>query len=297
VMPSVFGEDAVLRILDRKALSEELHGLTLDSLGFEAGLKSRLRRHSAEPYGMLLVTGPTGSGKTTTLYSSLLEIKSEETKIITTEDPVEYHLEGINQTQVHAEIGLTFSNILRSILRQDPNIIMVGEIRDSETAEIVTRAALTGHMVLSTLHTNDAPSAITRLIDLGIEPFLIASCLRLIVAQRLVRKVCGDCSMNFLPDDPVMKEIGFNGTNGKVKKSHGCEKCNGTGYKGRVALFEILEVNNKISELITQQSDLSSIKKCAVQNGMKSLRQAGLGKIHLGVTTPEEVLRETSLDA
>ncbi|TVR17221.1 MAG: type II/IV secretion system protein [Balneolaceae bacterium] len=288
-LPTGYGEKVVLRILDKSSIDLNLH-----NLGFEAPDMEKFVKNIHLPYGMILVTGPTGSGKTTTLYGALNELNSEQVNITTIEDPVEYDLQGINQTQVNSEIGLTFSKILRSILRQDPNIIMLGEIRDGETAEIATRAALTGHMVLSTLHTNDAPSALTRLIDLGVEPFLAASSIRLIVAQRLVRKICTNCN-------PVLKTLhipidaGLEGINGTVQKGSGCIECNCTGYKGRVALFEILEINQGISELIAAKSSPEQIKNAAIKAGMTSLRESGIKKIKAGLTTPEEVLRETSL--
>jgi type IV pilus assembly protein PilB len=288
-LPTGYGEKIVLRILDKTALN-----LNLEHLGFDDDDIQIFRKNIHLPYGMILVTGPTGSGKTTTLYGALSELNSENVNITTIEDPVEYDLVGINQTQVNSDISLTFSEILRSILRQDPNIIMVGEIRDRETAEIATRAALTGHMVLSTLHTNDAPSAITRLIDLGVEPFLVSSCIRMVVAQRLVRKVCGNCSVEKAIDFTNKDHV--NGLKKELTEGEGCEKCNGTGYKGRLALFEILEVNSHISELISEGAGQGSIKREAVDNGMKSLREAGLQKINLGQTTLQEVLRETSLE-
>jgi type IV pilus assembly protein PilB len=283
-----FGEKIVLRILDKSALN-----LELDQLGFEERNLKIFRNNVHLPYGMILVTGPTGSGKTTTLYGALNELNNNSLNITTIEDPIEYQLDGINQTQINSDIGLTFSGILRSILRQDPNIIMVGEIRDKETAEIAIRAALTGHLVLSTLHTNDAPSAVARLIDMGVEPFLIASSVRLVVAQRLVRKICQHCSYQYEPESSVLKELGISDLKGNLKKGKGCEKCNQTGYKGRIALFELLEINDSVSGMMGKQFTSSELRNSVKNGGGKNLREAGIQKIIEGITTPEEVLRET----
>ncbi len=241
---------------------------------------------------MILVTGPTGSGKTTTLYAALQHINDPKVNITTIEDPVEYNLPGINQTQVRSEIGVTFSAALRSMLRQDPNIIMVGEIRDSETAEIAIRSALTGHLVFSTLHTNDAPSAVTRLIDMGVEPFLVASSLRMILAQRLLRKLCDKCKAPHEPSAEEKEELGL--VKGDFCKAVGCPSCNNTGYKGRAAVYEVLVVQNGFSDLITHGVRASDLRKKAQEVGMSTLRDAALKKAMRGETSIEEVLRETA---
>jgi type IV pilus assembly protein PilB len=289
-LPTDFGEKIVLRILDRSRQHLELTGLGFNSSSIEI-----FRSAIHHPYGMILVTGPTGSGKTTTLYAALNELNTEEVNITTIEDPIEYHLQGINQTQARRDIGVTFSHVLRSILRQDPNIIMVGEIRDLETAEIAIRAALTGHLVFSTLHTNDASSAVARLVDMGIEPYLVASSVRLVMAQRLVRKICEECKTEGSSDPAVLKDLGLNNTDNPLSYGSGCSHCNGTGYKGRTALIEVMPVNQKLSEQISRQADTLELKKEAQKGGMTTLREAGLKKIRERLTTPEEVLRETIL--
>ena len=286
-LPTEFGEKIVLRILDK---SEQR--LELRQLGFEETNLKQFRKAIANPYGMILVTGPTGSGKTTTLYAALSELNTPEVNITTIEDPIEYNLPGINQTQVRSDIGLTFSTALRAILRQDPNIIMVGEVRDKETAEIAIRSALTGHLVFSTLHTNDAPSAITRLIDMGIEPFLVASSVRLVMAQRLVRRICPQCKTEYVPEQEVVAELGLEDQQ-TFYHGTGCEHCNGTGFKGRVALIELMPVSDALSELVVKQSGAHELKKQALSDGMVPLRQLGVQKIKEGVTTVEEVIRET----
>lgn len=287
-LPTDFGEKVVLRILDKGNQS-----LQLEALGFEEANLASFRRAIRYPYGMILVTGPTGSGKTTTLYSALNELNSEEVNITTIEDPIEYNLEGINQMHVRSDIGLDFSQALRSILRQDPNIIMVGEIRDRKTAEIAIRAALTGHLVFSTLHTNDAPSAVTRLLDMGIEPFLVASSVRLIMAQRLVRKICTSCKTQQSPDPDLMEQL--NMRQEPIAIGEGCETCNTRGYLGRIALIELLEMDSRLRELINDRSGASKVKQVAEKGGMTTLREAGIAKIKEGITTPSEVLRETRL--
>jgi len=287
-LPTSFGEKIVLRILDKSQQS-----LNLASLGFESEELNRFRKAIHCPYGIILVTGPTGSGKTTTLYSALNELNTPEVNITTIEDPVEYNLEGINQIQVRSDIGITFSKALRAILRQDPNIIMVGEIRDRETAEIAIRAALTGHLVFSTLHTNDAPSAVARLLDMGVEPFLAASSIRLIMAQRLVRMVCEFCGTPSTLDKEMMKE--FSLEMNEVLTGAGCDKCNHTGYKGRTALVEVMTVSDKISELISGSGSISVIRDQAIKEGMQTLRKSGAEKIACQLTTPEEIFRETQL--
>jgi type IV pilus assembly protein PilB len=278
----------VLRILDKSK-----QRLNLQELGFEDKNFSIFKKAIHHPYGMILVTGPTGSGKTTTLYAALNELNSERVNITTIEDPIEYNLHGINQTHVRSDIGLTFSHSLRSILRQDPNIIMIGEIRDLETAEIAIRAALTGHLVFSTLHTNDAPSAFSRLVDMGIEPFLVASSVRLVMAQRLVRRICPDCKESYQPDEAILKELGLNGQMGPYFKGQGCKKCNGTGFKSRTALIEIMPLTEIVSKKIVNKAGGHELKRHLKSSGIVTLREAGIQKIKAGLTTPEEVFRET----
>jgi type IV pilus assembly protein PilB len=290
-VPCLFGERVVLRILDKSNLQ-----IDLAKLGFEEeGLKDFMNALD-KPYGMVLVTGPTGSGKTTTLYSALNHLNKIGINISTAEDPVEYNFLGINQVQVKEEIGLTFASALRSFLRQDPDVIMVGEIRDFETAEISVKAALTGHLVLSTLHTNDAPSSVSRLLNMGIEPFLISASVILIVSQRLIRKVCAQCREE--EDIPVsaLVNIGFSEEEAKMVKCYkgkGCPTCNGSGYKGRIGLFEVMPLKDEIREMVLEGASADEIKKTAVRFGMKSLRMSGLTKIKEGVTSIEEVLRGT----
>jgi type IV pilus assembly protein PilB len=292
-LPTLFGEKIVLRLLDRDKLM-----LDMTKLGFELESLQKFEAAIERPWGMVLVTGPTGSGKTNTLYSSISRINKPETNIITAEDPVEFNLPGINQVQIRENIGLNFAAALRSFLRQDPNIILVGEIRDFETAEIAVKAALTGHLVLSTLHTNDAPSTINRLMNMGIEPFLVASSVNLICAQRLVRRICSVCKQkNPLPPAALTK-VGFSPDEARsvtVHKGAGCEVCSNTGYKGRVGLYEVMELNDELKELVLVGASSLELRKKAIEDGMLSLRQSGLRKIKDGVTTLEEVLRETVL--
>ena len=290
-LPCLFGEKVVLRILDKSSLS-----LDLTTLGFEPEVLKTFIESINCPYGMVLVTGPTGSGKTTTLYSALSTINSQEVNIMTAEDPVEYNLMGVNQVQMKEEIGLNFASALRSFLRQDPDIIMVGEIRDYETAEIGVKAALTGHLVLSTLHTNDAPSTINRLLNMGIEPFLVASSVLMIIAQRLTRKICTKCKEMEDISQEVLLHAGFSEEDAKnviAYKGKGCEACNQTGYKGRVALYEVMPIKEALRELILQGASADELKREAVGLGMKTLRMSGLQKIKEGVTTLEEVLEIT----
>lgn len=288
-LPTDFGEKIVLRILDKSALQ-----LDLTKLGFEANDLKTFKKTIQLPYGMILVTGPTGSGKTTTLYAALNEINRPEANITTIEDPIEYNLQGINQTHVRADIGVTFANALRSILRQDPNVIMVGEIRDGETAEIAIRSALTGHLVLSTLHTNDASSAITRLIEMGVEPFLVASSVKMILAQRLLRRLCDHCKKEVVPNQEQTEELQLQAIpEKKFFAAQGCSHCNNFGYKGRTAVYEVLQINNGLVDLITHGTTASAIRTKAIQNGMLTLRQAALQKAVRGETSLEEVLRET----
>jgi type IV pilus assembly protein PilB len=290
-LPTLFGEKVVLRLLDKERLM-----LDMTKLGFEPESLVKFQRNISRPYGMVLVTGPTGSGKTNTLYSALQTLNQPETNIMTAEDPVEFNLPGINQVQMKEQIGLNFAAALRSFLRQDPNIILVGEIRDFETAEIAIKAALTGHLVLSTLHTNDAPSTISRLMNMGIEPFLVATSVNLIQAQRLIRRVCKDCRVeNPLPPE-ALTEVGFTAEESKTMKTYkgtGCKTCNNTGYKGRIGLYEVMEVTDEIRELILIGASALELRKRAIEDGMISLRESGLQKIRNGVTTLEEVVRET----
>jgi type IV pilus assembly protein PilB len=290
-LPTLFGEKVVLRLLDKENLM-----LDMTKLGFEPESLVKFQRNISKPYGMVLVTGPTGSGKTNTLYSALQSLNTIETNIMTAEDPVEFNLMGINQVQMKEQIGLNFAAALRSFLRQDPNIILVGEVRDFETAEIAIKAALTGHLVLSTLHTNDAPSTISRLMNMGIEPFLVATSVNLIQAQRLIRRICKDCKTELATPPEAMIEVGFSADEvAKVKtyRGKGCATCNNTGYKGRIGLYEVLEITDEIRELILIGASALELRKKAIDDGMISLRESGLHKIRSGVTTIEEVVRET----
>src|SRR5213075_2518043 len=293
VLPTLFGEKIVLRLLDKDNLR-----LDMTKLGFEPESLAKFEEAIFKPWGMVLVTGPTGSGKTNTLYSALAKVNSPEVNIMTAEDPVEFNLPGINQVQMKESIGLNFAATLRSFLRQDPNIILVGEIRDFETAEIAIKAALTGHLVLSTLHTNDAPSTINRLMNMGIEPFLVATSVQLIAAQRLVRKICSQCKEEVDVQTQALLNIGYKkdemGTF-KVFKGRGCEKCNNTGYKGRVGLIEVMAIDDELRDMILSGGSAIDIKKRAVENGMITLRRSGLVKIKEGITTIEEVVREIVL--
>jgi type IV pilus assembly protein PilB len=284
-----------MRLLDKDRLM-----LDMSKLGLDPEPLRKFEQAILKPYGMVLVTGPTGSGKTNTLYSALQRINTPEVNIITAEDPVEFNLAGINQVQTREQIGLNFAAALRSFLRQDPNIILVGEIRDYETAEIAVKAALTGHLVLSTLHTNDAPSTVSRMVNMGIEPFLVGTAVNLIQAQRLVRRVCSKCKVDITADVPskTLIDIGFTaeqiGTF-QVYKGKGCATCNGTGYKGRVGLYEVMEISEGIRDLIMVGATAVEIKRKALEEGMLTLRMSGLEKIKNGVTTVEEVLRATVL--
>ncbi len=290
-LPTLFGEKTVLRILDKSNLQVDL-----TRLGFLQEQLDDFMTAIEKPYGMVLVTGPTGSGKTTTLYSALNHLNKPGTNIMTAEDPVEYNFMGINQVQVKEEIGLTFAASLRSFLRQDPDIIMVGEIRDFETAEIAVKAALTGHLVLSTLHTNDAPGTISRLMNMGIEPFLVSSSVILILAQRLARKICPHCKVEEDISVPALQKIGFSEEEAKTVKCYkgaGCAECNNSGYKGRIALYEVMPINDDIKDLILEGASSGEIKKTAVRLGVKTLRMSGLTKVREEVTSVEEVLRVT----
>ncbi|MBN1817137.1 MAG: Flp pilus assembly complex ATPase component TadA [Sedimentisphaerales bacterium] len=291
VLPTMFGESVVLRVLDRSQVD-----LRLDMLGIRDEELKKIRVLINKPNGIVIVTGPTGSGKTTTLYSCLKELNSIDSKIITTEDPVEYDIDGLIQVQMRSEIGLTFARCLRSILRQDPDICMVGEIRDLETGEISIQASLTGHLVFTTVHTNDAPSTIARLVDLGLEPFLITATIEGIIAQRLVRKICTNCKTPFEPTEEMLMELDLTPEDVGGKQFYygrGCEMCNGTGYKGRIGIFEIMVFNDEIRELIMNRASTSVLREAARRNGMKILRENGLELIYDGISTIEEIVRET----
>lgn len=292
-LPTLFGEKVVLRLLDKDKLM-----LDMSKLGFEPESLEKFQRAIANPYGMVLVTGPTGSGKTNTLYSALQSLNTPQTNIMTAEDPVEFNLEGINQVQMKEQIGLNFAAALRSFLRQDPNIVLVGEIRDFETAEIAIKAALTGHLVLSTLHTNDAPSTISRLVNMGIEPFLVATSVNLIQAQRLIRRICKLCKEEIQVPKEALVEAGFSAQEASgltMYKGRGCESCLNTGYKGRVGLYEVMEVTDELRELIIIGASAIELRRKAIDLGMVTLRESGLCKIRDGITTIEEVLKETVL--
>ncbi len=290
-IPTIFGERVVMRILDRSSVL-----LGLEEIGLSGDKLEKFKKLLRRSNGIILVTGPTGSGKTTTLYAALNKINSEDKNIMTIEDPVEYQLKGISQIQVNPKINLTFAAGLRSILRQDPDVVLVGEIRDFETAEIAIQASLTGHLVFSTLHTNDAPSAVTRLIDMGVEPYLISSSLVAVLAQRLVRTICPHCKVEYEPTDAELREIGIKREdlkNGKLYRGQGCEYCMYTGYRGRTGIFELFIVSDRIRKMITQKKDASEIRKAAIEEGMSTLKEDGARKVIEGITTIEEVLRVT----
>ncbi len=291
VLPTMYGESVVLRILDRSQLQ-----LDVEKLGLRTNEVKILRQLIHKPNGVVIVTGPTGCGKTTTLYAALSELNDIETKVITTEDPIEYDIDGVIQVQMKPDIGVTFARCLRSILRQDPDVIMVGEIRDLETAEIAAQASLTGHIVFTTLHTNDAPSSIARLLDLGIEPFLVTATLEGIVAQRLIRKICEHCKTPFEPSESQLMELGLTFDDVKGKQFYygkGCSRCNNTGYRGRTGIFEIMTFNDEIRELIMNHASTNILRTASQRAGMKLLRDAGLAAIYDGVTTIDEVVKET----
>jgi len=294
VLPTLFGEKVVLRLLDKSNLQ-----LDMTKLGFTQAQLDHFLEAISKPFGMVLVTGPTGSGKTTTLYSALAELNKVVTNITTAEDPVEFNLAGINQAQMNEDIGFNFAAALRAFLRQDPNVIMVGEIRDFETAEVSIKASLTGHLVLSTLHTNDAPSTINRLLNMGVEPFLVSSSINLIMAQRLARRLCPDCS-DFVEVNPeVLVNIGIPATEArqvKVKQGKGCQRCSGTGYKGRIALYEVMPMGETLKQLVLNGASSTEIKREAIKAGMMSLRSSALMRLKEGVTSIEEVLRVTAAD-
>jgi len=296
IMPSIFGEDAVLRILDRQALSDHIEGLTLNQLGFNQAAIASIRRLSSEPYGMLLVTGPTGSGKTTSLYAAISEVNKGSDKIITIEDPIEYQLPGVLQIPVNEKKGLTFARGLRSILRHDPDKIMVGEIRDSETAQIAIQAALTGHLVFTTVHANNVFDVIGRFSHMGVDPYSFVSALNGIAAQRLVRLLCPHCSVDERPDDKLIEESGIpidEADQFKFRNGRGCGQCRGSGYRGRNAIAEILILNDEIRELIVAQEPIRRIKEAARNNGTRFLREAALDMVKQGSTSLEEANRVT----
>jgi type IV pilus assembly protein PilB len=294
VLPTMWGEKIVLRLLDKSNLQ-----LDMAKLGFDPKPQADFTWAVHQPWGMVLVTGPTGSGKTTTLYSALSDLNRPDTNISTAEDPVEYNLMGINQVQMHEDIGLNFAAALRSFLRQDPDVVMVGEIRDFETAEIAVKAALTGHLVLSTLHTNDAPATISRLLNMGVEPFLITASVNLVLAQRLARKICVDCKTKVTLERASLVDVGF--TPEQIEKADlvigkGCQTCNGSGYKGRVALYEVMRFTDVLKELVLQGASAAELKAAAIRDGMSSLRMSGIQKVLQGTTTIEEVMRVTMAD-
>jgi len=294
VMPTINGESVVLRVLDRSVVQ-----LDLEKLGLRESELALFRTQMHRPNGIILCTGPTGCGKTTTLYSALIELNDVGVKIITTEDPVEYDLEGLIQVQVNPDIGLTFANCLRHILRQDPDKILVGEVRDLETARIAVQASLTGHLVLSTLHTNDAPTTITRITDMGVEPFLLTATLEGIVAQRLVRVICRDCRTEYTPSEEELYELNLTRADVEGKKFYygkGCPRCNNTGFRGRTGIFEIMDMDDVLRELIIQEVSTDVLREAAVERGMSTLRESGLAAIYDGVTTIEEVVRETIVE-
>jgi type IV pilus assembly protein PilB len=294
VLPTLWGEKVVMRLLDKGNLQ-----LDMSKLGFDPKPLEDFMWAIHQPWGMVLVTGPTGSGKTTTLYSALSDLNKIAHNISTAEDPVEYNLHGINQVQMHDEIGLNFAMALRAFLRQDPDILMVGEIRDFETAEIAVKAALTGHMVLSTLHTNDAPATISRLLNMGVEPFLITASVNLVLAQRLARKICADCKQQTKYEKKILEDCGFSPeqvANAKMYKGSGCRTCNGSGYKGRVALYEVMRFTDSLKEMVLQAASTAELKMAAIRGGMNTLRSSGIKKILDGVTTPEEIMRVTIAD-
>ncbi len=289
-LPTIYGEKVVMRILDRSNLKLDLADFGMEELALE-----RIMKAIALPYGMVLVTGPTGSGKTTTLYSCLTRLNTPDRNIMTAEDPVEYNIDGINQVQVRDEVGLTFAAALKAFLRQDPNIVMVGEMRDLETGSIAVKAALTGHLVLSTLHTNDAPSTISRMIDMGLEPFLVASSTNVVIAQRLVRRICKNCKVEEKVPPEALSDIGLPADT-VVYKGQGCDRCGGNGYSGRQGLYEVMPIGPAIRDLILDRATAADLRQRARQEKMLTLREDGLRKIHKGITTIEEVLRETSAD-
>jgi len=294
IIPTLFGEKVVMRLLDKGSLQ-----LDMEKLGFEPDNLEKFKDAITKPYGIVLVTGPTGSGKSTTLYSALATLNTPEIQIMTAEDPVEYNLHGINQCQMNSDIGLNFAAALRAFLRQSPNVILIGETRDSETAEIAVRAALTGHLVVSTIHTNDAPSTVNRLIDMGIEPFLVSAALNLIQAQRLLRKVCEKCRKPIVYDEETLKDFGIEPILLKghqvFEKGEGCDYCNGKGYKGRMAVTEVMPISTSLRELILKRASTAELREQARKEGMKTLREDAIVKMKRGMTTLDEIIRETAV--
>ncbi|HYR44769.1 MAG TPA: GspE/PulE family protein, partial [Terriglobia bacterium] len=299
IMPSIHGEDAVIRILDKQSISEKFRTLNLDVVGFSESDIKKFRRYISEPYGMVLVTGPTGSGKTTTLYGALMEIKNEEDKILTIEDPVEYQIRGITQIPVNEKKGLTFARGLRSILRHDPDKIMVGEIRDVETAQIAIQSALTGHLVFTTVHANNVVDVLGRFLNMGVDPYNFVSALNCILAQRLVRMICGNCRKPVHYPDQLLIESGLNLDQYRdfaFYEGEGCLDCNGTGYRGRTAIHELLDLSDHIREMITERRPTSEIKRAALDEGMTSLRESALAKVFGGTTTLREINKVTFIE-
>ncbi len=290
ILPTVYGEKIVMRLLDKTGFD-----FNLSSLGFPKQNLGTFKKVIKQPYGMVVVSGPTGSGKSTSLYAALKEIKSERTNITTVEDPVEYQLDGVNQVQVFEDIGLTFGSTLRSILRQDPDVLLIGEIRDEETADIAVKFALTGHLVFSTVHANDAPGTITRLLDIGIAPFLVGSCLNLVMAQRLVRRLCNNCKEEYTPTKQELALVGLDPSKvpNSLYKAKGCAECRNTGYKGRLAIFEMIPMARDLRKLVFDNANEDDIRQASLKNGMETLREAGLARILDGTTSVEEVLRST----
>ncbi len=293
ILPTVYGEKVVMRLLDKTGFD-----FNLTSLGFPRQNLGTFKKVIKQPYGMVVVSGPTGSGKSTSLYAALKEIKSERTNITTVEDPVEYQLDGVNQVQVFEDIGLTFGSTLRSILRQDPDVLLIGEIRDGETADIAVKFALTGHLVFSTVHANDAPGTITRLLDIGIAPFLVGSCLNLVMAQRLVRRICTNCKEEYSPSSEELALVGLekDRVNGPLFKGKGCPDCRNTGYKGRLAIFEMIPMARDLRKLVFDNANEDDIRQTALDNGMTTLREAGLARVLDGTTSIEEIMRSTVED-
>ena len=290
ILPTVYGEKIVMRLLDKTGFD-----FNLSSLGFPKQNLGTFKKVIKQPYGMVVVSGPTGSGKSTSLYAALKEIKSERTNITTVEDPVEYQLDGVNQVQVFEDIGLTFGSTLRSILRQDPDVLLIGEIRDGETADIAVKFALTGHLVFSTVHANDAPGTITRLLDIGIAPFLVGSCLNLVMAQRLVRRLCNNCKEEYKPSDQELGLVGLDPSKvpGPLYRAKGCAECRNTGYKGRLAIFEMIPMARNLRKLVFDNANEDDLRQASLKNGMETLREAGLARVLDGTTTIEEILRST----
>ncbi len=288
-LPNTYGEKTVMRILDQKSIS-----VSLDQLGFDEDSLQIWKKQIDAPHGIILVTGPTGSGKTTTLYASLRQLDKSSMNISTVEDPVEYHLDGITQTQMHDKIGMSFSAALRALLRQDPDVIMLGEIRDMETAHIAVQAALTGHLVLSTLHTNDAPSSITRLVNIGLEPFLVGAAVNAVLAQRLIRRLCVHCKAQEQPSEDMTEFLEMQGMDTKeMWVSKGCDKCRKTGFSGRVGIYELLVVDDQLRDIVARNPNVAEFRRLCLERGMVSLRNDGMRKVRKGLTTVQEVIRVT----